>query len=110
MPTGKRLISDLLEDITMSNELFSLMRPEILAMNAYSSARSEQNENQLQINKIWLDANENPWDSVLNKKYNRYPEPQPCSLIALLASLYKVNLEQILITRGSDEGIDLLVR
>ena len=110
MPTGKRLMSDLLEDITMSNELFSLMRPDILAMHAYSSARSEQNENQLQINKIWLDANENPWDSVLNKKYNRYPEPQPCSLIALLTSLYKINLEQILITRGSDEGIDLLVR
>ncbi|CAL7959173.1 Histidinol-phosphate aminotransferase 1 [Gammaproteobacteria bacterium] len=87
----------------MPNKLLALMRPEIVAMNAYRSARSEQID---AANKIWLDANENSWGNT----YNRYPEPQPCSLTTTLASLYAADSKQILVTRGSDEGIDLLVR
>jgi histidinol-phosphate aminotransferase len=86
----------------MQNELVALARPEIVAMRAYRSARSEAAQGS-----IWLDANENPWNEGL---YNRYPEPQPSSLIAHLLTLYGVQPEQILVTRGSDEGIDLLVR
>ena len=41
---------------------------------------------------------------------NRYPDPQPAELILRLANLYGVPQEQLLVTRGSDEGIDLLVR
>jgi histidinol-phosphate aminotransferase len=41
---------------------------------------------------------------------NRYPSPQPEQLVARLASLYGVRREQLLVTRGSDEGIDLLLR
>src|SRR6185437_4605561 len=86
----------------MQNELLALARPEIVAMSAYRSARSETT-----IGSIWLDANENPWN---DGQYNRYPEPQPYSLVANLAAIYGVKSDQILVTRGSDEGIDLLLR
>jgi histidinol-phosphate aminotransferase len=86
----------------MSNEL-ALARPEIIAMSAYSSARTEQ-----QCGTIWLDANENAYsDSML---WNRYPVPQPGSLLTQLAALYQIPAQHILLTRGSDEGIDLLIR
>lgn len=87
----------------MQDELLALVRPEILALQAYRSARSEQTSG-----KIWLDANESPWnDATL---YNRYPEPQPQTLVTALAKLYQVQPQQLLVTRGSDEGIDLLIR
>lgn len=86
----------------MENKLVALARPEIVAMSAYHSARSEATKGS-----IWLDANENPWNDGL---YNRYPEPQPYSLISSLAIVYDVKPDQVLVTRGSDEGIDLLVR
>jgi histidinol-phosphate aminotransferase len=86
----------------MQNELLALARPELVAMSAYRSARSEATQGE-----IWLDANENPWHDAC---YNRYPEPQPYALISHLSGLYAVKPEQLLLTRGSDEGIDLLVR
>lgn len=86
----------------MISKLLALARPEIVAMSAYRSARSE-----IANGNIWLDANENPWN---DEHYNRYPEPQPYSLIATLSTLYDVKPDHVLVTRGSDEGIDLLVR
>ncbi len=86
----------------MKNTIVDLARPEIIAMQAYRSARSEG-----LTGSIFLDANENPWDETL---YNRYPEPQPQALLMQLSALYGVKTERMLITRGSDEGIDLLVR
>src|SRR5690606_10820234 len=41
---------------------------------------------------------------------NRYPEPQPVELLTHLARLYGVAPENLLVGRGSDEGIDLIVR
>lgn len=86
----------------MQDDLLTLARPEIVTMRAYASARTEQHTG-----KIWLDANENPWNDT---KYNRYPEPQPASLMLAFSALYNVKKQQLIITRGSDEGIDLLVR
>jgi histidinol-phosphate aminotransferase len=84
----------------------SLARPEIVAMKPYSSARKEAPGKG-----ILLNANESP-RSLLEEpgSLNRYPEPQPSELILRLANLYGVPQEQVLVTRGSDEGIDLLVR
>jgi histidinol-phosphate aminotransferase len=87
----------------MSNDLLALARNEIVEMLPYRSARSEK-----AYGNIWLDANENPWQE--GHLYNRYPEPQPSSLLQALALLYQVRPDQLLITRGSDEGIDLLIR
>lgn len=86
----------------MQNELLALARPEIVAMSAFSSARSEAVKGD-----IWLDANEIPCNDGL---YNRYPEPQPYSLVSYLATLYGLKSDQVIVTRGSDEGIDLLIR
>ena len=96
--------------------VLQLVRPDILALTAYSSARKESKGG-----RVWLDANENPRTpaasvaSVALAKegrlnLNRYPEPQPADLVAQLATLYGVAPAQVLVTRGSDEGIDLLLR
>ncbi len=89
-----------------SDPILSLIRPEILALTPYSSARKEASGG-----KVWLDANENPQTPHAGApRLNRYPEPQPAEIVARLASLYGVTPDRILVTRGSDEGIDLLLR
>jgi len=87
-----------------------LARPEIVAMKPYVSAR-----NSAAADGILLNANEAPGvhvaDSLWRKlALHRYPQPQPATLRAKLAELYGVGEERLLITRGSDEGIDLLTR
>jgi len=61
---------------------------------------------------ILLNANENPWPPAGDDglALNRYPDPQPAGLRQRLCELYGVELESLLVTRGSDEGIDLLLR
>ncbi|MFT5140845.1 MAG: histidinol-phosphate aminotransferase [Lysobacterales bacterium] len=86
----------------------SLVRPEILSMKAYQSARGSAGADG-----ILLNANEAPYALLQKSGYedlNRYPVPQPADLRSRLAALYKVDETQLLITRGSDEGIDLLTR
>ena len=92
--------------MTPVDQVLSLVRPDILALAAYSSARKESKGG-----RVWLDANENPETPSAHKPLlNRYPEPQPADLVAQLATLYGVAPAQVLVTRGSDEGIDLLLR
>ena len=84
----------------------ALARPEIVAMQPYSSARREAPGRG-----ILLNANEAPvalLDAAPN--LNRYPDPQPAELVSRLAGLYGVGEDRLLVTRGSDEGIDLLTR
>ena len=89
-----------------ADSVLKLVRPEILALAPYSSARKES-----QGGRVWLDANENPeTPSVHQPLFNRYPDPQPPELIARLATYYGIAPAQALVTRGSDEGIDLLLR
>ena len=84
----------------------SLARPEIVAMKPYSSARKEAPGEG-----VLLNANEAPWPLLdPEDRLNRYPDPQPEQLLRRLARLYDVGEENLLVTRGSDEGIDLLTR
>ena len=85
--------------------VLDLARPDLLALTGYSSARMEANGG-----RILLNANESPWPQDDAAPLNRYPDPQPPRLRALLADLYGVDASQLLIGRGSDEMIDLLVR
>lgn len=83
-----------------------LARPDIVALKAYEHASWEPTLERLH-------ANELPWrpvgdDSVAG--LNRYPEPQPHTLVEGLAALYGVAPEYVLVGRGSDEAIDLLTR
>ncbi len=89
--------------------VLALARPEFLGFKGYSSARMEASGGA-----IFLNANESPWppgapDNELNA-LNRYPEPQPKILRQRLAEIYGVDVDSLLIGRGSDELIDLLTR
>ena len=84
----------------------SLARPEIVALKPYEHAAWEPGVTRLH-------ANELPWRAAEDASIaglNRYPEPQARALIERLATLYAVAPEQLLISRGSDEAIDLLTR
>lgn len=91
----------------MTLKILERARPEILALQPYSSARMEAGHAT-----IMLNANESPWAPAGDdgSELNRYPEPQPAALRARLAELYGVAAEQVLAGRGSDEAIDLVVR
>ena len=83
-------------------------RPEILAMPAYSSARSLVSSPD---DKVLLDANEMPFAPLIGTEgYNRYPPQQPQELVAALAGFYGVSAARLLVTRGADEAIDVLTR
>lgn len=83
-------------------DLNSLVRPNILNLVPYSSARSEFKGQA----DIFLDANENPFDTGLN----RYPDPLQRKLKHHISEIKSVPAEQIFLGNGSDEAIDLLVR
>jgi histidinol-phosphate aminotransferase len=89
--------------------LIKQIRPDLRKFIGYSSARRE-----CASGKIFLNANESPWNNALGVKLslplNRYPDPQPVQLIEKMSSFYGANADEILVTRGSDEGIDLLMR
>jgi histidinol-phosphate aminotransferase len=83
-----------------------LARPDIVALKAYEHAVWEPELERLH-------ANELPWRSLADESsagLNRYPEPQPRALVERLAALYGVAPNSILVGRGSDEAIDLLMR
>ncbi|KFL37662.1 histidinol-phosphate transaminase [Arenimonas donghaensis] len=87
--------------------LLELVREDLRAFAGYASARRSGSNGS-----IWLNANESAWRNPADGGLgvNRYPEPQPEALRSRLASLYGVRAEQVLVGRGSDEAIDLLVR
>ena len=87
--------------------VLDLVRPDLRDFAGYASARRTQMQGS-----VWLNANESPLPSPVDasRKLHRYPEPQPPRLRGQLAAYYGVASEQLAITRGSDEGIDLLVR
>ncbi|WP_400190910.1 histidinol-phosphate transaminase [Hymenobacter sp. B81] len=86
--------------------LENLIRPNIRAMQPYSSARDEF-QGQAQ---VMLDANENSLGSAGPAVFNRYPDPQQRAVKQALAPLKGVQPDQTFLGNGSDEAIDLLVR
>jgi histidinol-phosphate aminotransferase len=81
-------------------------RADIRALTPYSHAAWEPSLTRLH-------ANELPWrvdGDGSQAGLNRYPEPQPPPLVQGLAALYGVKTDQLLVGRGSDEAIDLLLR
>lgn len=86
-----------------SINLSNLIRPELLELKAYSSARDEFSTKE---SMIFLDANENPYQTELN----RYPDPYQTELKAKISVLKKIDTDYIMLGNGSDEVIDLLVR
>jgi histidinol-phosphate aminotransferase len=93
------------------DELTRLARPAVLAMRPYSSARTEGRQTDIS---VYLDANENPYPPYPGTRevagLNRYPEGQPSGLLDRCAEHYGAEPDQVLLSRGADEAIDLLVR
>lgn len=81
------------------------IRPDILALTPYTSARDEFDGKAA----IYLDANENALDP-LKLSYNRYPHPDYRELKIAIGQWRNVTPERIFVGNGSDEAIDLLIR
>lgn len=84
--------------------LQNIIRENVKAMKAYSSARDEYVSDGSKM--IFLDANENPFETGVN----RYPDPLQRNLKTVLAEQKGVSENQILLGNGSDEVLDLLFR
>lgn len=80
-----------------------LTRPNIWKLKPYSSARDEYKGIAAS---VFLDANENPY----NTPNNRYPDPLQWDLKKALGKLKGVAPENIFLGNGSDEAIDLMFR
>lgn len=82
-------------------DLNKLVRPNILSLQPYSSARDEFTSD----DGIFLDANENPFGI-----YNRYPDPVQNKLKQRISEIKSVVINTIFLGNGSDEIIDLCFR
>ena len=80
----------------------SLIRKDLRDIEPYSSARDEYSGAAA----VFLDANENPYESDVN----RYPDPYQRNLKSKLAEVKNLAIENLILGNGSDEIIDLLFR
>ncbi len=85
-------------------DLGNLLRENIKRMTAYSSARDEFKDASAEM--IFIDANENPFDTGLN----RYPDPKQSKVKTELSKIKGIPSSQILLGNGSDEVLDLIFR
>jgi histidinol-phosphate aminotransferase len=86
--------------------LLDLARPELRGIRPYVPGAYEPGC-------IRLNANESPWRALgdaSERGLNVYPPPRPTVLQERLADYYGIERRQILVTRGSSEAIDVLIR
>lgn len=85
--------------------ILNLVRPELLSNSNYNPGGDEA--------EYRLHANELPWSPVAmnNVALNFYPQAQAhLELQKKLAQRYNVAAEELILTRGGDDAIDLIVR
>ena len=92
----------LVGNASTNNEWKSLMRPHLLNIKPYSSARDDFKGTA----DIWLDANELPYGKYLN----RYPDPGASELKAVISKIKNWNADEFMLGNGSDECIELLIK
>ena len=80
-----------------------IFRPELRSLSPYRAATYEAGL-------VRLNANEVPWASTGAEGLNRYPPVRPDALTSRLAEHYDVADDRLLVTRGSSEAIELLIR
>lgn len=86
----------------------NLSRKNIQALTPYQSARRLGGKGD-----IWLNANEYPISpnfDLTNRTFNRYPEPQPQAVVEGYAAYAGVSPDNVLVSRGGDESIELIIR
>lgn len=87
--------------------LNDLVRENIKKLKPYSSARGKFTKG------ILMDANENPFSSVvenISANLNRYPDPNQIELRKVIGKYLGMEYQKIFVGVGSDEIIDLLIR
>lgn len=84
-------------------DVLKLARPNILGLEAYSTARDDCGSNRPE---IFLDANENPY----NNGINRYPDPHQNALKSRISEIKGIAAGSLFLGNGSDEAIDLVYR
>lgn len=92
----------------MSNSIEELARANVRALTPYQSARRLGGNGD-----VWLNANEYPLAvpfELTQQTLNRYPECQPALVIERYAAYAGLTPDQVLVCRGADEGIELLIR
>ena len=92
----------------MSSTIQDLARANVRALTPYQSARRLGGNGD-----VWLHANEYPLAvpfELSQQTLNRYPECQPKLVIERYAAYAGLTPEQVLVSRGADEGIELLMR
>jgi len=83
-----------------------LARPELRALQPYEAAQQVDDT-------IRLNANEAPWSGSADRfrrPLNRYPEIRPARLTRALGDYFSCDPARLLVTRGTSEAIDLLIR
>jgi histidinol-phosphate aminotransferase len=86
--------------------VLNLARPDLRQLRPYTAGAYEPGC-------IRLNANESPWrlpSDRTERGLNVYPPPRPTELRRTIAEHYGVDDEQVLVTRGSSEAIDVLIR
>ncbi|GGK76260.1 histidinol-phosphate transaminase [Ornithinimicrobium pekingense] len=86
-----------------------LVREDLRGFTGYSSARTSAPGVPA---RIWLNANESGAPSAADPggTSRRYPDPQPPALVEAFADLWATTPDRMVVGRGSDEMIELLVR
>jgi len=89
----------------MTFDINTITRDNVKVLKPYSSARDEFEDFDT-ADMVFLDANENPYNSGVN----RYPDPQQASVKSILAKQHGICQDQMLLGNGSDEVLDLIFR
>jgi len=93
----------------MAFNINKLVRPHLLELKPYASARSEFSGNA----QAWLDANENAYGTPgrsLASSLHRYPDPYQLALKEHISKIKGIPVDHIFLGNGSDEAIDLLIK
>ena len=88
------------------NGVLELARPELLALSPYIPGSYEPGF-------VRLNANESPWQAPgdpTERGLNIYPPPRPEEITRKLADFYETTPDRVLVTRGTSEAIDVLIR
>ncbi|MWN05528.1 histidinol-phosphate transaminase [Gilliamella sp. Pas-s95] len=89
-------------------DINKLVRKNVQQLTPYQSARRIGGQGD-----VWLNANEYPVAphfELTEQTLNRYPEPQPEKVIQRYAQYAGVQPDQLIVSRGADEAIELLMR
>ena len=92
--------------VSANSDILDLARPELRSLIPYTPGTYEPGT-------VRLNANESPYRApgdATARGLNRYPPPRPDALQARLAGHYGVPRQELLVTRGSSEAIDVLIR